>query len=280
MGLISKKEAAEILGRSERTIGDWIQSGVLKAHMVKKSQLVDSDTVYALKDTEADIDHAIAERKRFYEGLKNELEEMRREEGFGHPAVCQTVKELAGALGVLCESEQYVFSDVIDGRSYEAIGECMTITRERVRQIFQKVLRRTCAAMKSYTQMLNETTELRDAVALLQVEVKEKDKELQLLRQRLELPEPQEPDTEMRRLLRTPLWDMALSVRVVTCLKSCDIETLGDLVQRSKIDILRIRNLGKKSLRELDDLLGKYDLQWGSDIQELIYGKPSTTEIE
>ncbi|MBQ7150195.1 MAG: DNA-directed RNA polymerase subunit alpha, partial [Prevotella sp.] len=59
----------------------------------------------------------------------------------------------------------------------------------------------------------------------------------------------------MRQLLKTKLVDMDLSVRALNCLKAADVETLGDLVQYNKNDLLKFRNFGKKSLTELDDLL-------------------------
>ena len=59
----------------------------------------------------------------------------------------------------------------------------------------------------------------------------------------------------MRQLLKTKLVDMDLSVRALNCLKAADVETLGDLVQFNKTDLLKFRNFGKKSLTELDDLL-------------------------
>ena len=58
----------------------------------------------------------------------------------------------------------------------------------------------------------------------------------------------------MRQLLKTRLVDMNLSVRALNCLKAADVETLGDLVQYNKTDLLKFRNFGKKSLTELDDL--------------------------
>ena len=58
----------------------------------------------------------------------------------------------------------------------------------------------------------------------------------------------------MRQLLKTKLVDMDLSVRALNCLKAADVETLGDLVQFNKTDLLKFRNFGKKSLTELDDL--------------------------
>jgi DNA-directed RNA polymerase subunit alpha len=70
----------------------------------------------------------------------------------------------------------------------------------------------------------------------------------------------------MRQLLKTKLSDMNLSVRALNCLKAADVETLGDLVQFNKTDLLKFRNFGKKSLTELDDLLEGLNLSFGTDI--------------
>ena len=70
----------------------------------------------------------------------------------------------------------------------------------------------------------------------------------------------------MRQLLKTKLVDMNLSVRALNCLKAADVETLGQLVQYQKTDLLKFRNFGKKSLTELDDLLESLNLSFGTDI--------------
>ncbi len=72
----------------------------------------------------------------------------------------------------------------------------------------------------------------------------------------------------MRQLLKTKLVDMNLSVRALNCLKAADVETLGDLVQFNKTDLLKFRNFGKKSLTELDDLLESLNLSFGTDISK------------
>ena len=72
----------------------------------------------------------------------------------------------------------------------------------------------------------------------------------------------------MRQLLKTKLVDMNLSVRALNCLKAADVETLGDLVQFNKNDLLKFRNFGKKSLTELDDLLESLNLSFGTDISK------------
>ncbi|MBQ2970527.1 MAG: DNA-directed RNA polymerase subunit alpha [Bacteroidaceae bacterium] len=72
----------------------------------------------------------------------------------------------------------------------------------------------------------------------------------------------------MRQLLKTKLTDMNLSVRALNCLKAAEVDTLGDLVQFNKTDLLKFRNFGKKSLTELDDLLEGLNLSFGTDISK------------
>ena len=72
----------------------------------------------------------------------------------------------------------------------------------------------------------------------------------------------------MRQLLKTKLVDMDLSVRALNCLKSADVETLGELVVFNKTDLLKFRNFGKKSLTELDELLANLGLSFGMDISK------------
>ena len=72
----------------------------------------------------------------------------------------------------------------------------------------------------------------------------------------------------MRQLLKTKLVDLDLSVRALNCLKSAEVETLGELVRFNKTDLLKFRNFGKKSLTELDELLANHKLNFGMDISQ------------
>ena len=72
----------------------------------------------------------------------------------------------------------------------------------------------------------------------------------------------------MRQLLKTKLTDMDLSVRALNCLKSAEVETLGELVVFNKTDLLKFRNFGKKSLTELEELLQSLNLSFGMDISK------------
>jgi DNA-directed RNA polymerase subunit alpha len=70
----------------------------------------------------------------------------------------------------------------------------------------------------------------------------------------------------MRKLLKTQLTDLDLSVRAFNCLRAAEIKTLGDLVQYDVADLLKFRNFGKKSLTELEDLVREKNLNFGMDI--------------
>ncbi len=81
--------------------------------------------------------------------------------------------------------------------------------------------------------------------------------------------EPETYDEEslhMRQLLKTKLVDLHLSVRALNCLKAADVETLGELVQYNKSDLMKFRNFGKKSMSELEELVEKKGLTFGMDL--------------
>ncbi len=75
-----------------------------------------------------------------------------------------------------------------------------------------------------------------------------------------------EESLHMRQLLKTKLVDMDLSVRALNCLKAAEVDTLGDLVSFNKIDLMKFRNFGKKSLTELDELVANKNLTFGMDL--------------
>ena len=75
-----------------------------------------------------------------------------------------------------------------------------------------------------------------------------------------------EDTLHMRQLLKTKLVDMELSVRALNCLKTAEVETLGELVSFNKSDLLKFRNFGKKSLTELEEMVHIKGLTFGMDI--------------
>jgi DNA-directed RNA polymerase subunit alpha len=70
----------------------------------------------------------------------------------------------------------------------------------------------------------------------------------------------------MRKLLKTQLHDLDLSVRAYNCLKAAEVKTLGDLVRLDISDMMKFRNFGKKSLAELEQLVADKNLTFGMDL--------------
>ena len=75
-----------------------------------------------------------------------------------------------------------------------------------------------------------------------------------------------EATQKMRQLLKSKLTDMDLSVRALNCLKAAEVETLGELVSFDKNDLLKFRNVGKKSLAELEDCVRSRGLEFGMNV--------------
>ena len=72
----------------------------------------------------------------------------------------------------------------------------------------------------------------------------------------------------MRKLLKTSLEDLDLSVRAYNCLKAAKINTLGEMVQYDTHELLKFRNFGKKSLVEIEELLQEKGLTFGMDLSK------------
>lgn len=83
--------------------------------------------------------------------------------------------------------------------------------------------------------------------------------------------EEEEIDAEKQRianLLKTSIEDLNLSVRAYNCLKSANINTIGELVSRDEQDLLKFRNFGKKSLAELVEVIEDKNLHFGMDVSK------------
>ncbi len=75
--------------------------------------------------------------------------------------------------------------------------------------------------------------------------------------------EPEEREDEIDPILLRPVDDLELTVRSANCLKAEDIYYIGDLVQRTEVELLKTPNLGKKSLTEIKDVLATRGLSLG-----------------
>src|ERR1043165_1934555 len=74
---------------------------------------------------------------------------------------------------------------------------------------------------------------------------------------------------QLRKILKTPLEDLDLSVRAFNCLKAAKINSLSELVQYEQEDLMKFRNFGQKSLSEIEQVLSERGLHFGMDLAKL-----------
>jgi DNA-directed RNA polymerase subunit alpha len=78
---------------------------------------------------------------------------------------------------------------------------------------------------------------------------------------------PEEPAEralgQMNEILNRSVEELELSVRSYNCLKNANIQTIGDLVQKTEAEMLRTKNFGRKSLNEIKEILGGLGLSFG-----------------
>jgi DNA-directed RNA polymerase subunit alpha len=78
-----------------------------------------------------------------------------------------------------------------------------------------------------------------------------------------------EQTLQLRKILKTPLEDLDLSVRAFNCLKAAKINSLSELVTYEQEDLMKFRNFGQKSLAEIEQVLGERGLHFGMDLGKL-----------
>ena len=78
-----------------------------------------------------------------------------------------------------------------------------------------------------------------------------------------------EQTLQLRKVLKTPLEDLDLSVRAFNCLKAAKINSLSELVQYEQEDLMKLRNFGQKSLSEIEQVLTERGLSFGMDLPKL-----------
>jgi len=77
----------------------------------------------------------------------------------------------------------------------------------------------------------------------------------------------EEEASDIDPILLRPVDDLELTVRSANCLKAENIYYIGDLIQRTEVELLKTPNLGKKSLTEIKDVLAQQALSLGMRLE-------------
>lgn len=294
---ISRQEAANRLRCSDQTVSNWVEKGILKARKIGRALMLDADTIEVYADTLQDIAHTEEQLKDWQNQLENkwrvttkQMRDLRKDLKFppllmGYAQdVCRSMAEVMMVSDEFRERESAIFAHYIEGETMEEIAEDYGLNRERVRQILAKVIRKF-GQVRNYKSIVEENDKLSKDNHQLALAYSIALKELEELRKFKDSVQPfvdkdgavdakglaeNEETMRVANLLTTEVTDLNISLRALNCLKAADIDTLGDLVQYDKLDLLKFRNFGKKSLSELDDLLEDLGLKWNMNVKPFL----------
>lgn len=164
----------------------------------------------------------------------------------------------------LYDREKSVVLGVIDGgKTFTEIGEEWDLTRERVRQIYNKALCRLRYALHQYVseqdKLHMELTRLREDNERLRL----KNEGLLEAITAAQIESPKDVhDAERLKILSTPISELNTSVRLQNCCRTAELVTIGDVVRiGSKREFLRYGHFGRKSLTELQGILSEYGFE-------------------
>lgn len=249
--MISRKEAALMLGCTTQTISNWIERGAIKGHKIDNYVYVDKQSIEALFDTAADVARAeellIERKKELKKEIKNHDEaiiDLRKEKS-------QNVQEkvlrrlidnsVLLAKDTLRDYEAIVVTGILQGKTLMEIAEELKLTRERARQILER-------AMPKFLLNLNYS-ELREENNALRKECDELQKEVDSLSQRVS-------EREVNRKIEgTPLaldlTKLGFSVRYINILHKIGCKNIADLLKTDASTLLNVHRLSRSTIKHI-----------------------------
>lgn len=248
--MISREDAAGLLRVTPQTISNYIKSGVLHGHIINNRLFVDADTIAAITDSVADMEAAknrIAELKSELDKIESDLDkrvmDCRETIGLCGDNSNEITKSFVYSVlrsykGVLTENEYAVLKDMLhDGKAGRVAAQHEITTR-----MAMDICRRACGRIG------------REDVGHLH----EENDRLKLENFRL-----QRIIARNNPVLDEKLADQDISIRLLNCLKTAELETIRDVVTKHKSDFLKYGFFGKKSMAELEDLIKSKGLEFG-----------------
>ena len=286
MKLLTTKEAAEIFNVHRQTIANWVDAGFLPCEVKGKRRLISSDAIEALKDRLNDykdcsdkIDKCLEQNKAYLDIILSKRRTLLSTMRIAQAAAVGIDKDFVKLVldeavnyGVITPREKTFLLLFMGGETLQDIGERYEISGARVAQIINKAKRKAVAGSNGNAWELLRLAEQENENLKRKITVLCSHTSCQQTQEDQEQEAEQTPEFNQERLqlLATPVNDLDLSVRALNCLKSAEVETLGDLVKHEWRELLRYRNFGKKSLREIEELLEKYNLHLGMDVHQYL----------
>lgn len=292
-------DAADYLGVHRQTIENWAAKGVLQIKKIGKAHYVDAELVEQIGSFASDVSasiKALEAVKAEYEHDKEEIRHARRElrdawnkendeRRYKNLCVEASIRSgfFVGVLdmliisGDLKQREAAILAKRLMGETLEDIGYEFGLQRERIRQITEKAIRKS-HELTGFKAKVDEMTDMRTTIEAQKLVIKdlrsklkiqEEEEAIAMAKSEEERIEAIKKNDELCKVLTTRLVEYNLSVRALNCLKSIDVETIGDLIQCHKTDLLKCRNFGRRSMGELEDFVDSLGFSFDTDVEKI-----------
>lgn len=187
-------------------------------------------------------------------------------------ALAAYIPGVADALATLTEREQGVIACRFErGLTLEQTAKEYGITRERIRQVEAKALRKLRHPTRISMMRAVPRTELHAEIHAhrqLQNDYDLLAKAFETLTAKKAEPGVIIPMAEQASRLETPLENLDLSIRSYNALKRRGINTIRDITEMSESELMKVRNLGRKSVAEVKAKLTEYGVELRKEERE------------
>lgn len=268
MERMTRNEAAAYLGVDAQTISNWVNKGLLGGINDKESKRVwvNANDVkkYAekykmLSVTEEMLDKEqkdlVASERKVDAKLRMLMRDALNISCYEKSEICSQLSIMWKLVVKGCERETKIMEAFFNGEPIARIAETYCLSRERIRQIVIKCIRKLILALEEQCDLKKENETLKMEIAEARTQLIMQDGEI----------DKEQTEEAPPSMFSVRLVDCNLPVRVLNVTKAADIDTIGDLVQYSKMDLLKFRCLGKKSISQLDDFVHDLGLEWEMD---------------
>jgi hypothetical protein len=264
---ISRTEAASQFGCAPQTISNWLSDGFLQGKKINGMTYITRESFNAIMDEDKDglrppmtaeeYREKVAYQNAYFAERIEEIKKkgLKRIQEVAFFGVKMKPKELVELLCKitntnLSDREKYILQASLC-MSIPEIAKDVNLTPERTRQIFEKSNRKLMKHTNRIEELEEENKKLAERAYQQHLHIQDlqsnkKHKDLQ--------------SNKKQSLLNRKLTDFEFSERVTNIFKATDIRTIGDLCGKTRRELMRYRNLGKKSMNEIDMFMDRLKL--------------------
>ena len=270
--MISRNEAAAMLGCTVSTISNWVEKGIIKGHKVDNLLLVDKESIEKLFDTASDVAEMEKKLEELRKIINNEIQQEEQKVKRLYEDGQRTIqdkffKELIDSIvdtvkDRLSERDFIIVSGVLKGKPTLEIAREVGCTMETVRHNWRRItpklfeflnyptVRKEKGDLEEENQKLkNEISRLKDDIRRLQID--HRDQDLQAA-----------PFTR-------DLLDFGFSPQIYRKLIRSGCITLADLLEYDGKRLLSIPNIGRRAINQIQERLDMMGLSLGMDLRNM-----------